>query len=78
MQNVDGNSGAGGSSGATHTQGPSLTGLFAGGFPVLRPVGQRDKGSHNRPGAPSSPDPLLYSLLIGNMQCLYITLITST
>ncbi|KAK3511764.1 hypothetical protein QTP70_021791, partial [Hemibagrus guttatus] len=46
---VDGNIGAGGSSGATPTQGPTLSGLFAGGFPVLRPVGQRDRDSHNRP-----------------------------
>ncbi|KAB5531139.1 hypothetical protein PHYPO_G00137450 [Pangasianodon hypophthalmus] len=49
VHNVDGNSGAGGSSGATPTQGPTLSGLFAGGFPVLRPVGQRDKGPHSRP-----------------------------
>ncbi|KAF4077759.1 hypothetical protein AMELA_G00211570 [Ameiurus melas] len=46
VHSVDGNSGAGGSAGATPTQGPTLSGLFAGGFPVLRPVGQRDK---NRP-----------------------------
>ncbi|KAM9493442.1 WAS/WASL-interacting protein family member 3 isoform 1-T2 [Clarias gariepinus] len=49
----DGNSGAGGSSGATPTQGPALSGLFAGGFPILRPVGQRDRGSNTRPVARS-------------------------
>ncbi|XP_058233402.1 WAS/WASL-interacting protein family member 3 [Hemibagrus wyckioides] len=46
---VDGATGAGGSSRVTPTQGPTLSGLFAGGFPVLRPVGQRDRDSHNRP-----------------------------
>lgn len=70
VHSVDGNSGAGGSSGATPTQGPTLSGLFAGGFPVLRPVGQRDKDSHNHPGAPSSPDPLLNHLKI-NLHVLF-------
>lgn len=28
---------------------PSLGGLFAGGFPVLKPVGQRDKRTHHNP-----------------------------
>ncbi|KAK2836746.1 hypothetical protein Q7C36_014615 [Tachysurus vachellii] len=50
---VDGSVGAGGSSGVTPTPGPTLSGLFAGGFPVLRPVGQRDKDSHIR-SAPQS------------------------
>ncbi len=30
--------------------GPTLGGLFAGGFPVLKPVGQRDKQPHHNPG----------------------------
>lgn len=30
--------------------GPNLGGLFAGGFPVLKPVGQRDKRTHHNPG----------------------------
>lgn len=64
VYNVEGNIGTGGSSGFTPTQGPTLSGLFAGGFPVLRPVGQRDNGSHNRPGAPSSPDSLLCYMTI--------------
>ncbi|TTO63375.1 WAS/WASL-interacting protein family member 3 [Bagarius yarrelli] len=46
---VDSNSAAVGGSGATPTPGPTLSGLFARGFPVLRPVGQRDKDSHNHP-----------------------------
>ncbi|XP_016136908.1 vegetative cell wall protein gp1-like, partial [Sinocyclocheilus grahami] len=29
--------------------GPTLGGLFAGGFPVLKPVGQRDKQPHHNP-----------------------------
>lgn len=65
VHSVDGNSGAGRSTGATPTPGPTLSGLFAGGFPVLRPVGQRDK---NRPGAQSSPDPMLYHLKINHVQ----------
>lgn len=64
VHNVEDNSGAGGSSGISPPQGPTLSGLFAGGFPVLRPVGQRDKGSNNRPGAPSRPDPLLCYITI--------------
>lgn len=30
--------------------GPSLGGLFAGGFPVLKPVGQRDKRPQHNSG----------------------------
>ncbi|XP_041823255.1 WAS/WASL-interacting protein family member 3 isoform X2 [Melanotaenia boesemani] len=35
-------SGSQGSSGGTAPMGPCLSGLFAGGFPTLRPIGQRD------------------------------------
>lgn len=55
---VDRATGPGESSGVTPTQGPTLSGLFAGGFPVLRPVGQRDRDSHDRPGAWSYPGPI--------------------
>ncbi|KAL6457370.1 hypothetical protein MHYP_G00343330 [Metynnis hypsauchen] len=46
VSSVDGSGSGGGSSGPP-SQGPTLSGLFAGGFPVLRPVGQRDKSSHH-------------------------------
>ncbi|KAG9280069.1 WAS/WASL-interacting protein family member 3, partial [Astyanax mexicanus] len=46
---VDGGGNNGGSSGGLPAQGPTLSGLFAAGFPVLRPVGQRDKIQHHSP-----------------------------
>ncbi|KAF7691428.1 WAS/WASL-interacting protein family member 3 isoform X2 [Silurus meridionalis] len=50
VNTLGGNSGAGiNSGGPTASQGPTLSGLFAGGFPALRPVGQRDKGLHSHP-----------------------------
>ena len=37
-----------GSSGGIAPMGPSLSGLFAGGFPTLRPIGQRDAAGKTR------------------------------
>lgn len=66
VHSADGNSGAGGRSGATPTHGPTLSELFAGGFPILKPVVQRDKDSPSHPGVLSSPDPLLYHVKINS------------
>uniref|UniRef100_A0A669E5T9 WAS/WASL interacting protein family member 3 n=1 Tax=Oreochromis niloticus TaxID=8128 RepID=A0A669E5T9_ORENI len=53
----------GASSGGMAPVGPSLSGLFAGGFPTLRPTGQRDLAGKQRSKPPSTayspPQPLL-------------------
>ncbi|KAI4899832.1 hypothetical protein NFI96_016898, partial [Prochilodus magdalenae] len=46
VSSVNGAGSGGGSSGPP-AQGPTLSGLFSGGFPVLKPVGQRDKNSQH-------------------------------
>lgn len=54
MSSVDGGGSVEGFAGPP-AQGPTLSGLFAGGFPVLKPVGKRDKNSHHSTGTPATP-----------------------
>lgn len=58
----------GGSSGVSVTQRPTLSGLFAGGFPVLKPVGQREKSLPSRPGRRVSIHLLIATLYIKDLE----------
>ncbi|KAK1805315.1 hypothetical protein P4O66_019652 [Electrophorus voltai] len=51
-----------GGSSAPPTQGSTLSGLFAGGFPVLKPVGQRDKSLVSQTGSMANLKQPLWNL----------------